>query len=162
MTEAPLRFTDNPIATDFELVNTYTSSDFTKHRLKARDATVDVALIDIPEEDTEAYIDDRCNELQTMRVDVPKPYTSEIETRDQEEPLQFRDDGDRIYGTGRADAEYNLLLEGMDQLERYLYLVTWRYFPEHDTLAEIEVYVPTGTPLEDAQELADALALDDR
>lgn len=157
MTDVTPAFEDNPVATGFEIVESYTSTGFTKHRLKAGSATVDVAIIDIDEDKVDGYIDGRRSEMQHMSVDVPKPYKAEIETHDQEDPLEFAEEDGTVYGQGTADPEYNLLLEGMDQIARYDYLITWRYFPDKNVLAEIEVYLPAGTPVEEARELADAL-----
>lgn len=159
MPEHTPTITDNDIAEGFEIVESYTSSGFTKYRLKASGATMDVALIELPEEEVEDYIAGRQDELQHMSVDVPKPYKAEIETHGQEEPVDFTQEDGRVYGRGKADPEYNLLLKGMDQITRYDYLVTWRYFPEENVLTEIEVYLPTGSSREDAKTLADALIL---
>lgn len=137
----PDRFTET---TSYEL------DDFVKRRYTDGDVTLDVALM-LADQDFEAFVADRQDELANMDVAVPAPYTSEVSEKEQdpEHALEFHDDP--VRGLGYADPEYRPLVADTDQIPRYRYLVTWRALP--DAVAEIEVYVP-------ADEFDEAAALD--
>lgn len=154
-------FSSNPLATDFELQNRFGADDFVKHRLKSSGPTLDIAIVDV--EDEEEYIDSREEEFQDMEIRVPSPYTSEInrEEQDDDYPLEFDERDGRRYGLGFAGPEYKLMLKSERQIPRYRYLVTWKFFDNIGKLAEIEVYIPKDDfELEDAFELVENISVE--
>lgn len=143
MDDVTISFGDNPLETEFERLNEYGTEEFLKERFKSSSVTVDVAVMQVSEDERDAQIEERKEEIRDMDINVPSPYTSDIESRekDPDYPLEF-EDGEVPVGTGYADPEYRLMVEDMGQIPRYRYLVTWEYFPEPGLLAEVEVYVP--------------------
>lgn len=129
---------------EMTLVKQQDSPGFTKYRLREDDVTVDVSLVDVDADAVEEYVDDRIGSMTDMEMGIPSPYTPEVDERerDEEYPLVFQEDDGQRYGVGYADPEYRVMMEGMQQLPRYRYLVLWRYLDDRGQLAEIEVYVP--------------------
>ncbi len=127
----------------FTEISSHEMADFVKRRYTNGDVTVDIALMPVDPDAVDAAIAERRDEIATMDIAVPAPYTSEVEEKpqDPDHPLEFHDT-EPPHGTGYADPEYRPLVADTDQIARYRYLVTWRYVEEADVLAEIEVYVP--------------------
>lgn len=129
---------------ELEMVKAQESPGFTKYRLAGEGVTIDCSLVDIDQDQQEAYIEDRVDELTSREVGIPSPYTPEVDERkpDTDHPLEFHEEDGRRYGIGYADPEYRIMLEDMGQLPRYRYVISWRYLEDRGQLAEIEVYVP--------------------
>lgn len=160
--DTSLGFERNPVAVDFEVANEYGTDEFEKYRLKSKSATVDVALMNVEEEEVEEQVENRKDDFRDLEIRVPSPYTAEIESKDQDEDygVEFHDGENGVYGLAYADPEYKLMIEEQDRIPRYRYYLTWKYFPEKEKLAEIEVYVSKEEfEMEAVGELAESLVL---
>ena len=155
-------FRENQVDEEFELINEYGTGEFEKYRLKSQAATMDVALMNVQEDEVEQQIEERKEDFRDLEIRVPSPYTAEIEQKDQDEDyaVEFQEGENGIYGLAYADPEYKLMVEEQQRIPRYRYYLTWRYFPEKEKLAEIEVYVSKDEfDVEKTHELVESLMI---
>lgn len=150
-----------PTIDGFDRQQEQASTGFTKTRFTDGDTVIDVALMSVPPDEHKAMIARRKEELQTMTLRVPSPYTGEIEAHEQDDdnPITFKEIYGRTVGSGYADPEYRPLTREMHRIPRYRYVVTWQYFTEFSLLAEIEVFLPPDQSVNRGVSLADEVAV---
>lgn len=89
------------------------------------------------------YINNKINELKNLKIRILGPYVPiEVEYKSLEEFVMKCYKEGIWYCLGYSDAEFSRVIYSKEQLIRYRYFITWRWFEELKTLIQLEFYIP--------------------